>query len=144
MANTGFDWETEWTVVASNILLTQGGDVQYSPEDDPSDIVELDLDIQAACLLSIDTDYSADALSGTGLVVTIRRDVNGTDWETSDAAAISFEMPFTNGGSARRAISLSASQFHKFIVQLDWSNATGGSTANTNIKVKYASIPVAS
>ena len=139
MADTGYNWEANWTALTqSPVTLTQGGTIQNTGETG-----EIDLDSKAACLLSFDVDYSNHALATSGLTVTIRKDVDDTVWESADAA-FAFEMPFAQNSTVRRTISLDASQFQKFVVQLDWGNTTGSSVATTAMGVKFATIPVAS
>ena len=138
MANTGYEWDADMTsLTQSPVTLTQGDTTSNTGETG-----EIDLSGKAACLLSFDIDYTG-ALSGTGLVATIRRDVNDTVWESSESASISFEFNHTEG-TIRKVIALDASQFQKFVVQLDWSNETASSVAVVAMAVKYSTVPLAS
>ena len=137
MAETGYNWDANWTVIDASIALTQGGTIQ--------DIsAEQDLDGKAACLISFDTDYSDHAKATAGLSIKIRRDVDDTVWESDNGAAVEFEMPFTQNATERKTIFLSGEQFQKFVIQQDWGNTTGSSVATTATAIKYATIPVAS
>ena len=137
MADTGYNWDANWTVIDAATALTQGGTIQ--------DIsAEYDLDGKAACLISFDTDYSDHAKATAGLSIKIRRDVDDTVWESANGAAVVFEMPFTQNNTERKTIFLSAQQFQKFVIQQDWGNTTGSSVATTATAIKYATIPVAS
>lgn len=137
MADTGYNWDTNWTVVDAAIALTTGGTV--------TDLsAALDLHGKAACLISFDTDYSNHAKATAGLQVSIKRDVDGTNYESDNGAALAFEMPFTQNATERKTIFLSAAQFQKFKIQLDWGNTTASAVATTATAIKYATIPVAS
>jgi hypothetical protein len=137
MADTGYNWDANWTVIDAAIALTQGGTIQ--------DIsAEIDLDGKAACLISFDTDYSDHARATAGLDIRIRRDVDDTVYESDKGAAMLFEMPFTQNSTERKVIFLSAQQFQKFVIQQDWGNTTGSSVATTATAIKYATIPAAS
>jgi len=139
MADTGYNWDASWTELESALALTQGGTITDSGEDR-----EIDLDGKAACLISFDTDYSDHVKATAGLSVKIRRDIDDTVWESSNGAAMNFEMPFTKNATERKTIFLSAQQFQKFVIQLDWGNTTSSSAATTAIGIKYATIPAAS
>lgn len=137
MADTGYNWDANWTVIDAAIALTQGGTITDTS-------AEYDLDGKAACLISFDTDYSNHAKATAGLSIKIRRDVDDTVWESAKGAAVTFEMPFTQNSTERKTIFLSASQFQKFVIQQDWGNTTGSSVATTATAIKYATVPVAS
>jgi len=140
MADTGFNWDAAWTEIIAAKVLTQGGDTTYTS-------TAIDLDVKAACEISIDTDYSAHALSGTGLVVSILRECGTGDYEDPDGNTDlpwGFEMVHTNAGTNRKAFTLNAGQYSKFKIHLSWENATGSSVATTDIDIKYATIPAAS
>jgi len=137
MADTGYNWEANWTVIDAAIALTQGGTIT-----DQS--AEYDLDGKAACLISIDTDYSNHAKATAGLSISILRDVDDTVYESANGAAVKFEMPFTQNNTERKTIFLSAEQFQKFVLVQDWGNTTANAVATTATAIKYATIPVAS
>lgn len=137
MADTGYNWDANWSVIDAAIALTTGGTIQ--------DIsAEIDLDGKAACLISIDTDYSNHAKATAGLSIKILRDVDDTVYESTNGAAVNFEMPFTQNATERKTIFLSAEQFQKFVIQQDWGNTTANAVATTATAIKYATIPVAS
>lgn len=137
MADTGYNWDTNWTVMDAAIALTQGGTIT-----DQSD--EIDLDGKAACLISIDTDYSNHAKATAGLSISIKRDIDDTVYESANGVAVKFEMPFTQNSTERKTIFLSAEQFQKFVLVQDWGNTTASSVATTATAIKYATIPAAS
>ena len=140
MADTGYNWDNAWTEVVAGNALTNGGTTVYT-----SGVISLDA--KAACEISIDTDYSAHALSGTGLVVKILRECGTGDYEDSvnnTDVPWQFEMVHTNSGTNRKVFALSASQYMDFKIHLSWDNATGSSVATTDIDIRYATIPVAS
>jgi len=137
MADTGYNWEANWTVIDAATALTQGGTIT-----DQS--AEYDLDGKAACLISIDTDYSNHAKATAGLSISILRDVDDTVYESANGAAVKFEMPFTQNNTERKTIFLSAEQFQKFVLVQDWGNTTANAVATTATAIKYATIPVAS
>ena len=137
MADTGYNWEAAWTPIDAAIVLTVAGTIQ--------DIsAEIDLDGKAACLISIDTDYSDHAKATAGLSIKILRDVDDTVYESTNGAAVNFEMPFTQNNTERKTIFLSAQQFQKFVLQQDWGNTTASAVATTATAIKYATIPAAS
>lgn len=137
MADTGYNWDANWSVIDAAIALTQGATIT-----DQS--AEIDLDGKAACLISIDTDYSNHAKATAGLSISILRDIDDTVYESSSGAAVKFEMPFTQNDTERKTFFLSAQQFQKFVLVQDWGNTTGSSVATTATAIKYATIPVAS
>lgn len=137
MADTGYNWDADWSVIDAAIVLTTGGTIT-----DQS--AEIDLDGKAACLISIDTDYSDHAKATAGLSISIKRDVDDTVYESSNGAAVKFEMPFTQNATERKVFFLSAQQFQKFVLTLDWANTTESAVATTATAIKYATIPAAS
>ena len=137
MADTGYNWDAAWTAVDAAIVLTQGGTTTDNS-------ATIDLDGKAACLISIDTDYSNHAKATGGLFVYIVREAGDGSIETEADGAWGFEMAFTQNSTNRRVFFLSAAQYHKFQIHLDWDNSTGSSVATTKTDIKYATIPVAS
>ena len=137
MADTGYNWDANWSVLDAAITLTQGGTIT-----DQSD--EIDCDGKAAILISIDSDYSNDVRATSGLVISILRDIDDTVYESAKGAAVSFEMPFTINATERKTISLDCSQFQKIVLVQDWGNTTGGAEVVTATAYKFATIPVAS
>lgn len=137
MADTGYNWDANWTVIDAAITLTTGGTIT-----DQS--AEIDLDGKAACLISLDIDYSDHAKATAGLSVSIKRDIDDTVYESASGASVKFEAPFTQNSTERITISLSAQEFQKFVLVLDWGNTTASSSVTVATAVKYATIPVAS
>lgn len=137
MADTGYNWDASWTAVDAAIALTQGGTIVDSSD-------ALDLDGKAACLISIDTDYSNHAKATAGLSVYILREAGDGTYETVLDGAWGFEMAFTQNGTNRRVFFLDASQYQKFKIHLAWGNTTGSAVATTKTDIKYATVPVAS
>jgi len=137
MAETGYNWAASWTTIDAAIALTNGGTT-----DDTSAAV--DLDGKASCLVSVDTDYSNHALSGTGLEIFILRSVDGTDWEDVSDGPWGFEMPFTQNGTNRRVFLVDCSMHKQFKIYQRWSNATGSSVATSATAYLTATIPAAS
>jgi hypothetical protein len=117
--------------------LTQGGTISDTS-------AEIDLDGKAACLISFDTDYSNHAKATAGLSIRIIRDIDDTVYESDNGAGVNFEMPFTQNGTERKTIFLSAQQFQKFCIKQDWGNTTANAVATTATAIKYATIPAAS
>ena len=137
MADTGYNWDANWSVIDAAIVLTVAGTIT-------DESAEIDMDGKAACLISFDTDYSDHAKATAGLSISIKRDIDGTVYESANGAAVKFEMPFTQNATERKTISLSAQQFQKFVITQDWGNTTGSAVATTATAIKYATIPVAS
>ena len=137
MADTGYNWEVNWTVIDAATVLTQGGTIT-----DQS--AEIDLDGKAACLISVDTDYYDHAQATAGLSISIKRDIDDTVYESTLGKALTFEMPFTQNNTERKTFFLSAQQFQKFVLVQDWGNTTANAVATTATAIKYATIPVAS
>lgn len=124
-------------MIDAAIALTQGGTITDTS-------AEIDLDGKAACLISFDTDYSNHAKATSGLSIKIKRDIDDTVYDSDNGCAVNFEMPFTQAGTERKTIFLSAQQFQKFVIQQDWGNTTASSVATTATAIKYATIPAAS
>lgn len=137
MADTGYNWDAAWTAIDAAIALTQGGTTTDNS-------ATIDLDGKAGCLISIDTDYSDHAKATGGLFVYICREAGDGSIETEADGAWGFEMVFTQNSTNRRVFFLSAAQWQKFQIHLDWDNSTGSSVATTKTDIKYATIPVAS
>ena len=137
MADSGYNWETNWTVLDAAIVLTQGGTIT-----DQS--AEIDCDGKAAILFSIDTDYSNHAKATSGLKISIARDVDDTVYESANGYSFQFEMPFTQNSTERKTFALSCAQFQKIVLIQDWGNTTASSVATTATAYKFATIPVAS
>jgi hypothetical protein len=137
MADTGYNWDAAWTAIDAAIALTQGGVTTDTS-------AEIDLDGKAACLISIDTDYSNHAKATGGLFIYLLRETGDDSDEAEADGPWGFEMPFTQNGTNRRVFFISAAQFQKFKLHLDWDNSTGSSVATTRTDIKYATIPVAS
>ena len=137
MADTGYNWDAAWTELDAAIALTTGGTITDTS-------AAVDCDGKAACILSIDVDYSDHVKATSGLTVTILKDINGTDYETTTDQAWSIEINFTQDGTNRKAIPIDVSMTNKFKVLLDWGNTTGSSIATVATSYVFATIPVAS
>lgn len=137
MADTGYNWDANWTVLDAAIVLTVGGTIT-----DQS--AEIDCDGKAAILISIDTDYSDHAKATGGLEISILRDVDDTVYESANGASINFEMPFTQNATERKTFVLSCAQFQKIVLVQDWLNTTANGVATTATAYKFATVPVAS
>lgn len=137
MADTGYNWDAAWSAIDAAIVLTQGGTIIDNS-------ATLDLDGKAACLISIDTDYSNHVKATGGLSVFIVREVGDGNFEVEADGPWGFEMVFTQNNTNRKVFFLSAAQWQKFQIHLDWDNSTGSSVATTKTDIKYATIPVAS
>lgn len=137
MADTGFNWEANWTVLDATITLTTAGTItDQSPE--------IDCDGKASILISIDSDYSNHVKATAGLSISILRDVDDTVYESAQGAAVTFEMPFTQNSTERKTFALDCSKFQKIVLVQDWGNTTGSSSVTTATAYKFSTIPVAS
>ena len=137
MADTGYNWDTDWTVLDAAIVLTVGGTIT-----DQS--AEIDCDGKAAILISIDTDYSDHVKATGGLAISILRDIDDTVYESAKRAAVNFEMPFTQNSTERKTIALDCSQFQKIVLVQDQLNTTADAVATTATAYKFATVPPAS
>lgn len=136
MSNSGFDWGSH-SVLTNAVVLTTGGTIL-----DTSDAV--DLDLKAACEISIDATYSNHAKATGGLRVTVLRDIDGTNYEDENSGAFSFEMPFVQNDQVLKGFSISPADFSKFKIRLDWLNTTASSNVTATVRYKTADIPPAS
>jgi len=102
------------------------------------------LDNKAACLISVSTVYGDQSKATQGLVVGICRDIDGTNYEIIVDKPWTFEMEFVQDGTRKRTFFLSAAQYQKFKLLLDWNNTTTDAIATSTTKIKYATIPAAS
>ncbi len=137
MAATGYDWDTSWTAIDAAIALTQGGTVtDFSATQT--------LDVHAACLISIDTDYSNHAKATGGLFIFIARETGDGSIEADVDNPWGFEMVFTQNATNRRVFYISGLQYNKFQIFQRWDNSTGSSVATTRTDIKFANVPVAS
>jgi len=141
MADTGYNWDAAWTPVDAAIVLTVAGTITDSSD-------ALDLDGKAACLISIDTDYSDHAKATAGLSIYILRETGDGSYESVAGGAWGFEMAFVQNsaanGARRRVFFLDASQYQKFKIHQVWGNTTGSAVATTQTDIKYATVPAAS
>jgi hypothetical protein len=81
VADTGYNWDANWSVIDAAIALTQGGTIQ--------DIsAEIDLDGKAACLISFDTDYSNHAKTIFLSAEQFQKFVIQQDWGNTTANAV--------------------------------------------------------
>ena len=146
MSNTGYEW-SNWIELLSDspsanpdpfLVLNQAGDTQ-----DMSEIV--DLDIKAACEVSISATYTAHAqAAGTGLFIYLLRAYNNSDFENFDDGAFNFLMEYTNGGTRKKTISISPADMGNFKIGFDWTNSTGSSGVTITAYYRTATIPAAS
>ena len=137
MADTGYNWEANWTVLDASTVLTVAGTIT-----DQS--AEIDCDGKAAIMISIDTDFSDHARLTGGLEISILRDIDDTVYESAKGAAVNFEMPFTQNSTERKTFVLSCAQFQKLVLVQDWLNTTASGVATTATAYKFATVPVAS
>ena len=137
MADTGFNWDAAWTPIDAAIVLTTGGTITDAS-------ATIDLDGKAACLISIDADYSDHAKATAGLFVHILRETGDGSFESAAGGAWGFEMPFLQNNTRRRVFFLNAGQYQKFQLYLWWKNTTASAVATIQTDVKYATIPLAS
>jgi len=137
MGAIGYDWDASWSAIDAAIALTQGGTTTDTS-------AEIDLDGKAACLISIDTDYSDHAKATGGLSVYLIRETGDDSDEAEADGPWGFEMPFTQNGTNRKVFAISAADFQKFKIHLDWDNSTGSAVATTRTDIKYATILEAS
>ena len=137
MADTGFNWEANWTVLDATTALTQGGTITDTS-------AEIDCDGKASIMISIDTDYSNHVKATGGLVITLLRDIDDTVYESVNGAAVTFEMPFTQNNTERKTVVISVSKIQKFVLRQDWNNTTGSSVATSATAYKFSTVPVAS
>ena len=137
MADTGYNWDAAWTVIDAAIVLTQGAT-------DTDTSAEQDLDGKAAALISIDVDYSNHVKATGGLSIFLLRETGDDSDESEADGAWGFEMKFTQNGTNRKVFVVSAADFQKFKIHLDWDNSTGSSVATVRTDIKFATIPVAS
>ena len=132
MTEVGYSWG-DWNVIDAETILTQGGTI--------FDIsAEQDLSNKVAALVSIDVDYSNHAKATAGLSISILRDIDDTVYESVKGAAVSVEMPFTQAGTERKTFFLSAGEFQKFVLRMDWGNTTGSSVATIATAIKFATL----
>lgn len=137
MANTGHDWDSDFTAIDASIVLTTGGTVQ-----DTSAVQ--DNDVKSGCEISIDADYSNHAKATGGLKIYIFRRIKGSTYEGFSDAGWLFEMTFAQNGTRRRTFSVPPDMTSKFKVGLEWLNTTGGSNVTVATAISQADIPVAS
>lgn len=137
MADTGFNWDSIWTAIDAAIVLTQGGTTTDTS-------ASIDLDGKAGCLISIDADYSNHAKATGGLFVYILRETGDGSYEVEADGPWGFEMPFTQNGTNRVVFPLSAADFKRFKIHLDWDNSVGSAAATIRTDVEYVTIPPAS
>lgn len=138
MAESGLNWDNTWTAIDAAVQQQEG---EGSAE---TISAQLDLDGKAACLISIDTDYGDFAKATGGLFVYILKETGDGSDEAEGDAPWGFEMPFTRNATNRVVFALSAAQFQKFKILLDWDNSTTDATVTTRTDIKYATIPAAS
>lgn len=137
MADTGYNWDANWTTLDAATVLTQGGTTTDTS-------IVIDCDGKAVFHLSVDTDYSNHAKATGGLFIYILKDINGTDYETEADGPWGFEMAFLQAGTRRWAQSFDVRDITKIKVHQDWDNSTGSSVATTATLYKFATIPPAS
>lgn len=143
MAETGVNWpaDSNWTGEFSGTLTTAGTD------DDISAVIRQD--VKASTEISIDADYSNHAKATGGLVVSVLRDVNGTDYELDPKTqALSpvwqFEMAFVQNATIRKTFTVYGMDISQFKIHLHWKNTTGSSNVAVVTSYQQSNIPAAS
>jgi len=136
MAETGYNWGA-WTQcgVEAVVLTTAGTILEVSDE--------IDLDLVAACEVSIAATYSDHAKATGGLEIGILRDSNGT-WQAQADIGAGFEMIFTQNATRLEVFSVDPQQIGKFKVNHDWNNTTASSNVTITTRYRTATVPVAS
>ena len=136
MAETGYNWGA-WTQcgVEAVVLTTAGTILEVSDE--------IDLDIKAACEISVAATYSDHAKATGGLEIGILGDSNGT-WQAQADITPGFEMKFTQNTTRLLVFSVDPKYYGKVKIMHDWNNTTGSSTATITTRYRTATIPVAS
>ena len=137
MADTGFNWEANWTVLDAAIALTEGAAITDTS-------AEIDCDDKASIMISVDSDYSNHVKATGGLAITLLRDVDDTVYESVKGAAVTFEMPFTQNSTERKTVVIDVSKIQKFVLRQDWNNTTGSSVVTSATAYKFSTVPVAS
>ena len=135
---TGYDWDTSWFDIdsASPIVLTQGGTIT-----DFSEVITLD--VEASCIISIDTTYSNHAKATGGLFIFIVREIGDGNYEVDADNPWGFEMVFTQNADNQKVFYLSGLQYNKFKIFQRWDNSTGSSVATTKTDLKKSTVPIA-
>ena len=144
MANTGYEW-SEWTELLSD-----------SPSDNPDAIMvlttatqdrseEVDLNLKAACEISISATYSNDAqVAGLGLFVYLLRAFDNSDFENMSDGAFNFLMEYTQAGTRKKTISVSPADMGSFKLGFNFTNTGGATSVTISAYVRTATIPAAS
>jgi len=136
MSNTGIDWAASHTVLTNAVVLTTGGTILDTS-------AAVDLDLKASAEITIDATYSDHARATAGLKVSVLRDIDGTNFEDGNSGAMQFEMPFVQNTTVRKGFSISAADFAKFKIRLDWGNTTASSNVTVTVRYKLSDIPPA-
>ena len=135
MATGTYKWNDSWTTIQNGVVLTQGGTTTDLSS-------EVDVDNHAEILLSVTAVYSNHAKATAGLSIYIRRDVDDTNYETVEGAAVAFEMPFEQNATQYKAISFSVANFDQFKVYACWGNTTASSAVTVTTRWKYANMDI--
>lgn len=136
MADTGYNWGAWTQCGVEAVVLTTGGTILEISD-------AIDLDIKAACEVSIEATYSNHAKATGGLEIAILGECNAT-YQVQLDIGTGFEMIFTQNDTRRERISIDPQQYGTFKVMHDWNNTTASSTVTITTRYRTATIPVAS
>ena len=136
MAETGYNWGAWTQCGVEAVALTTGGTILEVSD-------EIDLDVKAACEISIAATYSNhDKLTG-GLEIAVLGDSNGT-WQAQADIGAGFEMIFTKNDTRRLVFPIDPKYYGKVKIMHDWNNTTESSAVTITTRYRTATIPLAS
>lgn len=130
---TGYNWGQWKQCGVEAVVLTTGGTILEISD-------EVNLNIVAACEVSIEAAYSNHPKATGGLEVASLGECNGTFQDQADIGA-GWEMIFTQNATRRARFNVDPKYFGKFKVMLDWNNTTASSNVTITVRYRTAIIP---
>ena len=145
MADTGYNWDAAWSFVQKS--GTGDWDGLAIADNASAYSAAIALDGKAACIVGMDIAHDATAVSGV-VTIAVLGDANGTNFEAIPGLAgaqVGAPYKFSITPVASSTVYVQFSIDPKYyddclIAILD----EGGGTITTDVRIKYATIPVAS
>lgn len=135
MPDTGYNWGDWIQCGVEAVVLTTGATILEISD-------AIDLDVIAACEVSIEATYSDHAKATGGLEIAVLGECNGTYQVQADIGA-GFEMIFTQNATRRLPIPVDPKYRGKFKIMHDWNNTTASSNVTITTRYRTATIPKA-
>ncbi len=135
MPDTGYKWGAWTQCGVEAVVLTTGATILEISD-------AIDLDVIAACEVSIEATYSDHAKATGGLEIAVLGECNGTYQVQADIGT-GLEMIFTQNATRRLSFPVDPKYRGKFKIMHDWNNTTASSNVTITTRYRTATVPKA-